>query len=1070
MKSLLIASAGAGFLAAWIPAAGASAASFRSIAADPASGSIQLEAEGAPGNIAVLEFSSDLASWIPIHASTNAAWSFVEDGIDPRTDQRFYRIAIHEPLVLTPAPQWKNRIRLLDDAFWDHTNIWTTPNPLSDLERINWVKFTVFRSDPTQVIFQNTREHPLHYAFATTLLDPFLGIGPAVYDAATLHASGQVAVIGSLLFDPDTLEYGFEFAGEDPYPREMIRFLAEAVDAAIEKPAGARRFYMPTFTQTEAARADAAWFAARGLPLGTVQQWLEGENIYSHGWGIGRLRWLAGAEIEGAFRDGRLKHDDILLTDQVPAELPVLAGIVCLSPSTPNSHAAILARSYGVPFLHATDPALIQTLQAALNHDILLRVIEPIGIDDLRPRVKAIDVEGIDPALKTEIRSLKYVPALAIQPRARCGAYSLPVDPLTPADIRHVGGKAANSGFLRRTIPDHSPSPAIAFTFDLWDDYLQQTLPTGQTLAAEISARISRYAYPADRTALAIDLAEIRRWITDVADFSPAQRAAILEALAVFAPGQPIRFRSSTNVEDTELFVGAGLYDSFSGCLLDDLDDNDAGPCRCDPAESKERGVFRAIRKVFASFYNDYAVIERLRHRVDESAVGMAVLVHHSFPDEIELANGVATAVCSRAGDSRRLETTMVTQKGAVPVANPSGDAIPEVAEIISEGQPPQVTSGPRIVQNSNLLSPGETQVLANETQYRTFQALFVQLADAYHSYYPAKSEFTLDFEYKRIAPDWLVIKQIRALPRPPALPADPVLLNEPVLLQVSQGPRASVFAHHRLKSLWSIETASRWLNEAGLASSFFTRTDWQHTLEGPLSATAGRVASWDSAWHETALDDRQRPCSRDHWSINTAMGWIDFCLEVVLPRATQIDSCPVFCLSDLEVSLRADYSLPQMIFDSWKQEVAHTARDSVRLEPVPPADPALPSFQTASFTAYNALHFTIDYVYKPQEWPGGMTGFTPTLWRFGSTTMSGILTGSTLLLQSYWSQTCQTFHKPYWGDFLFEPGLEPDLPAAARLELEQRNTRLIYLRPERPWEADQVHVIGFDGTFRNWP
>ncbi len=1018
----------------------------------------------------MLEFSSDLASWIPIHASTNAAWSFADDGIDPKTDARFYRLALHEPLDLTPAAPWKTRIQLLDDPFWHHTNVWTSPNPLSDLERINWVKFTLFRSDPTHVIFQNTREHPLHYEFAATYLDPFLGAGPAAYDAATLLANGQIAVIGSVLFDPDALEYGFEFAGEDPYPREMIRFLAEAVDAAIDKPANARRFYLPTFAQTEAARADSAWFAARGLPLGTVQQWLEGENIYSHGWGIGRLRWFAGSEIERAFRDGRLDHDDILLTDQAPAELPVLAGIVCLSPSTPNSHVAILSRSYGIPFLHATDPAFIQTLQAALNHDILLRVIEPIGINDLRPRVKAIDIEGVDPALKTEIRTLKYAPALSIQARARRGAYSLPVDPLTPADIRHVGGKAANSGFLRRAIPDHSPSPAIAFTFDLWEDYLEQMLPAGRTLAEEIATRLSRYAYPADRTALAADLAEIRRWITDVADFSPAQRAAILDALAAFDPGRPIRFRSSTNVEDTELFVGAGLYDSYSGCMLDDLDGNDAGPSQCDPAEPKERGVFRAIRKVFASFYNDYAVIERLRHGVDESAVGMAVLVHHSFPDETELANGVATAVCSKIGDSRRLETTMVTQKGPIPVANPSGDAIPEVAEIISEGQPPEVTSGPRIVQNSNLLSPGETQVLANETQYRAFQTLFIQLADAYRSYYPAKSEFTLDFEYKRIAPDWLVIKQIRELPQPAAIPTAPALVNEPVLLQVSQGPRASAFAHHRLKSLWSVETDSRWLNEAGLASSFFTRTEWQHTLEGPVASTAGNAASWDNAWHEIASDDRQHPCSRDHWSMNTALGWIEFSLQVVLPQAAQIDSCPVFCLSDLEVSLRADYSQPQMIFDSWKQEVAQTARDSVLLEPVPPADPALPPLQTASFTAYNALRFTIDYIYKPQEWPGGMTGFTPTLWRFGSTTMSGILTGSPLLLQSYWSQTCQTFHKPYWGDFLFEPGLDPDLPAGARLELEQRNIRLIYLRPERPWEADQVHVIGFDGTFRNWP
>ena len=52
-------------------------------------------------------------------------------------------------------------------------------------------------------------------------------------------------------------------------------------------------------------------------------------------------------------RAGRLTPDDILvLTDTAPAELPFVAGILTLQPSTPNAHSAILARSYGVPFAY----------------------------------------------------------------------------------------------------------------------------------------------------------------------------------------------------------------------------------------------------------------------------------------------------------------------------------------------------------------------------------------------------------------------------------------------------------------------------------------------------------------------------------------------------------------------------------------------------------------------------------------------------------------------------------------------------------------------------------------------
>ena len=139
-----------------------------------------------------------------------------------------------------------------------------------------------------------------------------------------------------------------------------------------------------------------------------------------------------------------------------------------------------------------------------------------------------------------------------------------------------------------------------------------------------------------------------------------------------FNPRRNIRFRSSTNVEDAEQFTGAGLYDSYSGCLMDDMDGDTAGPCQCDPAETKERGVFRAIQKVYASFYNDDAYLERLMHRVDETQVAMGVLVHHSFPDEEEMANGVATPTYTFTIYSTNVTGDMVTQLGADSVTNPT--------------------------------------------------------------------------------------------------------------------------------------------------------------------------------------------------------------------------------------------------------------------------------------------------------------------------------------------------------------------------------------------------------------
>ena len=64
---------------------------------------------------------------------------------------------------------------------------------------------------------------------------------------------------------------------------------------------------------------------------------------------MGRLVFVEGSEIASAFRAGDLTSDDILLTDHVPAEIPRVAGIIALNPSTLNSHVAILAKNFGVP-------------------------------------------------------------------------------------------------------------------------------------------------------------------------------------------------------------------------------------------------------------------------------------------------------------------------------------------------------------------------------------------------------------------------------------------------------------------------------------------------------------------------------------------------------------------------------------------------------------------------------------------------------------------------------------------------------------------------------------------------
>ena len=76
---------------------------------------------------------------------------------------------------VTPHTSWKSSISSEDPFVVDP---W--PNP-------RWVKFTILRCDPGRVFFQDGRQFPFHYDFATAHLDPLRGLTRSEFDARTLH-------------------------------------------------------------------------------------------------------------------------------------------------------------------------------------------------------------------------------------------------------------------------------------------------------------------------------------------------------------------------------------------------------------------------------------------------------------------------------------------------------------------------------------------------------------------------------------------------------------------------------------------------------------------------------------------------------------------------------------------------------------------------------------------------------------------------------------------------------------------------------------------------------------------
>jgi hypothetical protein len=973
--------------------------------------------------------------------------SFIDMSGAQSEHTRFYRA---QAAPITFADDWRNQIFFPNDHYLSESLSFGLPET-------RWIKFAILTNEPNRVYFQNSLKYKFHYNFASARLPGFKGMSPAQFDDVSLHTNAQRAVLGTVLFSPfpEEREAAIQFVGYDPYRPEEIARWFEIVRSTIQPLNELNVLYIPTYEQAAIAEQNRALFSARGIQIGSLTKWDTGANAYSTGWAIGRLRYVPASEIEEAYSNGTLKPADILLTDAVPAELPYVAGVLSLAPSTPNSHVAILARSYGVPFVYLAEPELRAQAQAYTNREIALTAFP--GYPQVT--IRLLDLTGTDPAIKEQLVAAKNPEPLNIAPRERFGAYTASTENLVPGDIRFFGGKAANFGFLRRQIPTNSP-PAIAISFDLWDDFMSQTNGTGKTLRQQIAERLNKYTYPPNIRAFDDELEAIRDLIEDTTAFTTEQQEQIAAALlAKFDPQMRIRFRSSTNVEDAENFTGAGLYDSYSGCLADDQDSDTAGPSLCDPAENNERGVFRAIRKVYASFYNLNAVLERMRNNIDETKVGMAILVHYSSPDEFELANGVATVTYTESGGSHSYEGKMVTQKGAVSVTNPDGSALPEVVSFSKTSGNPYFS----VKEYSSLLPRGAT-VLTFDSEYEDFASLFAKAAVAFNGHYTNKTHFTLDFEYKKLAPGALHVKQVRELPSAnPNATTTTYLLNQPQDWRVFQGDYGTVFGNHRLKSKLHLATLDLKLTTNAIAQTIYGPISMEYLDGGAFKTLTGVPNTFSNAAHKVGPYDPLGTPLTDSWTLGTSNGSVRLTLTTTMRTTARPAESPVISLADAQLQLAAAYSRALPIVETGRETNSVTEDFILLTNRQETNSKSIEITRTVPATAGAAVTTTF---YWPEPPKGVTAGYTAPLMAWKQTRIEG-LTTEPIILRDYYSQTYRPHHHNFSEDFLFEPALEPGISSTIVEELRARNIRYIYVFWGGEDFGSTIWVAGEDGSFR---
>ncbi len=519
----------------------------------------------------------------------------------------------------------------------------------------------------------------------------------------------------------------------------------EAVSEALEKiqqrfHAGDLAYWPRTLTQRREAQA----WPPGALPV-VFESLDKSFQAYAVGANCGRLRILDAQLWAAAHQAGALTREDILVLEEVPPDFDVrVAGVVTATPQGPLSHANILAMQEGTP--NAFIKGALARF-AGLKDKLVFYEVTEDGYtlrEATLQEARRIWEQRKPKPLKVRKADLNYSAMPSLEEIS--GTYR--------PDL--FGGKAANLAAFLPFIPEPNRVKGFVIPFSYLREYLSDNT-IGDITFAEAYARLQdNPRFQSDSAYRKQKLEEFQEYLRT----SGRVRNVVIERIAerieaVFGSETvKVRFRSSSNAEDSLFFPGAGLYSSTSACAADSLDSDHRGPCRCDPRELRERTIERALRKVWASLWNFQAYELRRWYGIEESNVSMAVLVTPAFVDEA--ANGVAlTGSPTDPTDSRFYVSA---QPGDTSVVRPEPGQIPELDLLAVTEQGRLVVER---VRPSNLVFEG-TFVLQEE-ELSELASLLSSLAGAYKPPEGVPEELVrLNVEFKLSSAHRIIIKQVR--------------------------------------------------------------------------------------------------------------------------------------------------------------------------------------------------------------------------------------------------------------------------------------------------------------------
>ncbi|MEZ0313746.1 MAG: PEP/pyruvate-binding domain-containing protein [Myxococcota bacterium] len=378
---------------------------------------------------------------------------------------------------------------------------------------------------------------------------------------------------------------------------------------------------------------------------------VRGENA---GIAIGKLRI-----VDTAAKLAALQRDDIAFLQDLPPDLPPVAGVITTGAVGSLSHVAMLARNLGIPL--ATSGELSAKLRELDGQDLVLGV--SAGRRVLIGLASAFSNEEREALLQKRDKQPTTFSIAADKLDLKTSRI-LPLSEVSEKDSGvRVGPKAGELGHLKRLFPTRVSDAAI-IPFGAFVKHVDRPAANG---APSPFARL-RYAYSLaqrlpDEEAERYMLSELARFRTAIADlpypdgFEAEVDAALARLGDIGTFG--VFVRSDTNVEDLKDFTGAGLNKTVFNRV-------------------SRASILAAIRDVWASPFQDRSYRWRQRLLTNPEFVFPSVVLHKTVPSEL---SGVLVTTDIETGDEKAI--TVSISEGAAAVVD---GGVPETVVIRNNG------------------------------------------------------------------------------------------------------------------------------------------------------------------------------------------------------------------------------------------------------------------------------------------------------------------------------------------------------------------------------------------------